>query len=434
MPVTTHRLTNGLTVAVAERRELLIVQLEIVIAAGAELDTPAHAGRTSMTAEMLDEGTQLRSALQIAEEIDYLGADLSVQPGWDAITISLHVMSERLDAALDVMTDVLLNAAFPDSEFERKRQERLSALLHDRDEPHLLAGKAMAAGVFGGEHPYGAPIDGTRTSIAGLSRAEVQSRYRTHVHAGNAFVVVVGDVDTTAVVATLEARLASWHSQPAAHSATAKALPALSTRVLLVDKPGAAQAELRVGHAAPDRTTSDYFALNILNTILGGAFTSRLNMILREQMGVTYGARSRFRLRRTGGIFSAGAAVATEAVARSAQVIIEEMTRLRDEPVSTDELTRAQSYVALGLPRHFETNDGIAAHLREQILYGLPMDYWERYVDNIFAVTAENIASAAARHLQPESCVVAVVADGKHVQRALEKTRLGDVIVTDMPI
>jgi zinc protease len=212
-------------------------------------------------------------------------------------------------------------------------------------------------------------------------------------------------------------------------------LPAApATRALLVDKPGAAQAELRVGHAAPERTTSDYFALKVLNTILGGSFTSRLNAILRERMGVTYGAKSRFQMRRKGGLFGAATAVATEAVARSAQVVVEAMARLQDERVDPNELSRAQGYVALGLPRYFETTSDIAVHLREQLLYGLPADYWETYVDRILAITADDVRQAAARHLQPDSCVIAVVADAERVQRALEDTGLGDIVPTNVPI
>jgi len=198
----------------------------------------------------------------------------------------------------------------------------------------------------------------------------------------------------------------------------------------VVDKPNAAQAELRVGHAAPPRDTADYFSLKVLNTVLGGSFTSRLNTILRERMGVTYGARSRFLLRRNGGLFSAGGAVSTAAAARSAQVVVEEMARLRSERVPSAELQRAQGYIAFGLPRSFETTEDIAAHLREQLLYGLADDYWQSYVDRIFAVTADDIGGVAARHLQPDACAIVVVADEREVRTALEQTGLGEVVPT----
>lgn len=427
IPVHKHTLANGLKIVVVERRDLPMVDVEIVITSGAELDLPVHAGRTSMTAEMVDEGTPARAALDIAEELDYLGAQLDVQPGWDTTTVSLQVLAPRLEAALDILADVLLNASFPEAEFRRKQTERLTALLQERDEPQLLAGKALAASLFGPAHPYGAPIGGTHEAIERLTCTEVAALYNAQFRPTSTFVIVVGDVDTAAIIAAIDARLGSWSGAPPA-AAVAQATTAGLRRILMVDKPNAAQAELRVGHAAPPRDTADYFALKVLNTVLGGSFTSRLNTILRERMGVTYGARSRFLLRRNGGLFNAGGAVDTAAAARSAQVIVEEMRRLMSERVPPAELQRAQSYIALGVPRSFETTEDIAAHLREQLLYGLADDYWQSYVDRVLAVTADDIMDAAARHLQPDGCVIVVVADQNEVRNALEQTGLGDVV------
>jgi zinc protease len=418
-----------LQIVVVERRDLPMVDVEIVITSGAELDLPVHAGRTSMTAEMIDEGTPTRAALDIAEQLDYLGAQLDVQPGWDTTAVSLQVLSPRLDPALDILADILLNATFPEAEFRRKQMEHLTSLLQERDEPHLLAGKALAASLFGPAHPYGAPIGGTHEAIERLTCAEVVARYSAQFRPASTFLIVVGDVDTTAIVAAIDARLGSW-SGTAPVVAVPQATTGGSRRILVVDKPNAAQAELRVGHAAPPRDTADYFSLKVLNTVLGGSFTSRLNTILRERMGVTYGASSRFLLRRNGGLFTAGGAVDAPAAARSAQVIVEEMRRLMSERVPRAELQRAQSYLALGMPRSFETTEDIAAHLREQLLYGLPDDYWQTYVDRILAVTADDIMDAAARHLQPDGCVIAVVAEQQAVRNALEQTSLGDVVPT----
>jgi zinc protease len=257
----------------------------------------------------------------------------------------------------------------------------------------------------------------------------VAALYSAQFRPASTFVIVVGDVDTAAIVAALDARLGSWSGAPPA-ATVPRATAIGGRRILLVNKPNAAQAELRVGHAAPPRHTADYFALKVLNTVLGGSFTSRLNTILRERMGVTYGARSRFLLRRNGGLFNAGGAVFTAAAARSAEVVVEEMTRLMSERVPPAELQRAQSYIALGVPRSFETTEDIAAHLREQLLYDLGDDYWQSYVDRILAVTADDIVAVAARHLQPDACVIAVVADQDAVRSSLEQTGLGDVVPT----
>ncbi len=417
-------LANGLRVVTVERRGLPIVDIEIVITSGAAIDAPAQSGRMSMVAELLDEGTRTRDALQIAEQLDYLGGHFEVQASWDAISISLQIIRDRLEPALDIVCDVVLNAVFPGQELARKAAERIGFLKQEQDEAALLAGKALAAAVFAGGHPYMRPLAGTIASIGALTRDDIASVYHRHFTPGNAFVVAVGDVGTDAIVAMLEQRLATWKGDAQPPLATLVAPASTQRHVLLVEKPGAAQAELRVGHAGPARATADYFPLVVMNTMLGGAFTSRLNTVLRERMGVTYGASSRFIFRRQGGIFTVGSAVFTEAAARSAQVVVAELERMASELVPAAELRRAQNYIALGLPRDFESTDDIAAHLREQILHDLPVDYWESYVDRVFAVSAADVAAVAARHLQPGRCTIVVVADGS-VAGALEEAGLG---------
>lgn len=430
IPMRTQTFDNGLAVTVVERRGLPVVEAEFIVTGGAERDT--QAGLTSMMAEMADEGTTSRSALEIAEEIDYLGAHFNVLPGWHATTASLHVLTQRLDSALDIATDVMLNAAFPEDEYRRKQEERLNALMQDADEAALTATKALARGVFGAAHPYGLPIDGTCDSIERITCNDVASLYRERFSAPNTRVLVVGDVAADDMFARVEKRFALWQGA-ASQEITPAAVPAAqSRRILLVDKPHAAQAEIRVGHAAPARNTPDYFSLLVMNTVLGGSFTSRLNTILREKMGVTYGASSRFRMRKNGGLFMAGSAILTEAAARSAEVIVQEMERMRSEPVPADELLRAQSYIALGLPRSFETTDDIASHVRDQLIYGLPDDYWQTYVDRVFGVTAEDVLAAAARHLHADACTIVIVADKKDVRDELEKTGLGEVLLTNV--
>lgn len=432
LPLQIERLANGLRVFVVERRGLPIVDLHLVFPHGAEIDAPASAGRVSMMAEMLDEGTSSRGALDIAEAFDYLGAHFDVQAGYDALSLSLHVLSSRLPEALDLLSDVVLNATFPVSEFRRKQEERLDGLQQDLDEAAIVATKTLARGIFGAAHAYGAPLGGTVRSIEALQVDQLRALYERTFRTREGFVVLVGDVAAAEVAAQLESTLGTIGPPQDEPLPLTGIVPAQPRRVLLVPKPGAAQAELRVGHAGPARNTDDYFALVVLNTILGGSFTSRLNTILRERMGVTYGASSRFRLRRHGGLFSAGSAVFTEAAVRSARVVVDEMERMAAERVPADELQRAQNYLALGLPRQFETTEDIAAHLREQVLHGLPAEFWQTYVERIFAVTADAIRAAAARHLQPGGCTITIVADPAPVQPALAKEQLGEVVIADV--
>ena len=435
LPIQKHTFDSGLALAVVERRELPIVDLDLVIRAGAALDAPSMAGRALMTAEMVDEGTASRSAIQIAEDIDYLGGDLHVSAGFDSTVLSLHVLADRLPAALDVLADVALAPAFPSAEFDRKKRERLTALLQDHDEARIIANKALALGIFGPAHPYGQPAGGTHTSLGSVTLEQVRDFYNRNFSPSNAFMIAVGDIDFTDFVQEIAGRFAHWENGARIQAAgvpTASLPP--STRVLLVDKPGAAQAEIRVGHIGPARDSSDYFPLVVLNTILGGAFTSRLNLRLREEMGVTYGASSKFGWRKSGGVFWASSAVDTEAAAESVGVILNEMRQLRDAELAASEVRRAVQYLAYGLPRAFESTDDIAAHLREQLLYGLTDDYWATYVDRVLAVTPQQVKEVADRHLQPGRAVAVVVADRSAVETKLNALGIGEVIITEVPM
>jgi zinc protease len=430
----THQFENGFMLACVERRDLPIVDVEILVRAGAALDEPVVAGRAVMVAEMLDEGTDSRDVMQIADAIDYLGAHLSVSAGWDSTILSLHVLSERLSDALDVMADVLLSPSFPAAEFERKKRERLTALVQDQDEARVAANKALARGVFGAHHPYGVSLGGTYAAIEALTLADVREFYQTYFLPSNAYAVIVGDVDFNAMVADFEARLGSWRGSGARGATLPSDRVIERTRILLVDKPHAAQAEIRVGHTGPSRSTTDYFPLVVMNTMLGGAFTSRLNLRLREEMGVTYGASSKFGWRTSGGIFWAASAVDTDAAAESVRVMLHEMRRLRDEPIDATEMERAARYIAYGLPRSFETTEDIAAHVREQILHGFPANYWQTYVERILAVTTGQVAEVAARHLHPDRAVCVVVADRSAVELSLTELGVGEVIITEVEV
>jgi zinc protease len=432
LPIQKHEFDNGLVLAVIERRDLPLVEVELVIRAGAAFDQPNEAGRALMVAEMLDEGTATRSVLQIADEIDYLGGSLDLSAGWDSTVLSLHVLSDRLLSALDVFADVALDPVFPEAEFERKKRERLTALLQEQDEARVLANKALASGVFGRQHPYGQPAGGTYASVSAFTLPQIRDFYTQHFSPANAFLVVVGDVVFADLVQEMETRFGTWSGAAGGNGhILGTPLPA-RTQTLLIDKPRAAQAEIRVGHIGPARDTPDYFPLVVMNTLLGGAFTSRLNLRLREEMGVTYGASSRFGWRRQGGIFWASSAVDTEAAAESVQVMLREMQRLREEPLAAEEVQRALQYLAFGLPRSFETTDDVAAHLREQLLYGLGDDYWPRYVDRVLAVTSEQVTDVAARHLHPDRAIAVVVADRQSVEADLTAFGVGEVINMDV--
>jgi zinc protease len=430
-PVHGFHLENGLELLVVERPGLPVVDARLVVRAGAALDGGDVAGRAALTAELLDEGTTARSALDIADEAEHLGAGLHTRASWDETNADLHVLTPRLEPALELLAEIALRPAFPEAEVERKRAERLAAILQELDEPRVLAGHAFARAVYGTEHPYGSPHGGTRASVAQLARHDLTTFYEQQYTPANSFLVLVGDV-TAARAHDIAARLfAEWSGAGSGRAQAREAPPPRPLAVRIVDRPGAPQSELRVGTAGPPRRTPDYFPLLVGNVVLGGAFTSRLNMRLREEKAYTYGAASRFAFRARGGPFAVATAVFTGASADALNDVVSEIARLGREPVGADELERAQSYLVLGLPRTFETTADIAEHVTEVALYDLGRDFFDTYGARVRAVQAEQVRAAFARWVPAEQLVVVIVGDAAAIEPGLRSLELGTVEVID---
>jgi zinc protease len=429
-PVHRATLANGLDVFVVERRELPVVDVQVVVRTGAAHDPSALAGRTCMTASLLTEGTESRSALEVAQDAELIGASIHSHASWDYSAAAVHVLTPRLDPALELLADVTLRPAFRDDDFRRRQRERLHAIRQDLDEPRILASQAFAAVLYGPDHPYGMPATGLAATVERLTAEEIRRCYDDSFAADNAFIVVCGDVDTRALMPQLDALFGHWEvgALPPREPAAVAAVPA---GIHVVDRPGATQSELRVGHAGPPRATEDYHTLHVLNTVLGGAFTSRLNILLREVKAYTYGAGSSFAFRRNGGPVLASTAVATAATADAVNDILSELRRLTEEPVPAAELARAQRYIVLGLPRTFETTGDVAEHVSEIALYGLAADYFARYGERVLGVTSADVLAAAQRWLRPEEAVVVVAGDASAAAGELETLGMGAVHVRD---
>ncbi len=322
------------------------------------------------------------------------------------------------------MADVALRPDFPADELERKRLERLTTLVQWRDEPRNIAQVLFNRTLYGDAHPYGRPSLGSEASLRSLSVEGLRKFHDAYFRPGNAFFIVVGDVSREEIEPKLEALFANWTPGRAPDVHWPKTKQAERREVYLVDKPGAAQSEIRIGHIGVPRLTEDYYSLVVMNTILGGSFTSRLNQNLREEHGYTYGARSLFDFQPLPGPFQAGAAVET---AVTDKALVEFMKELRGilEPVSDEELTRAKNFVALRFPSRFQTVAGIAAALAELELYGLPSDYFNEYVERILAVQEEDVLSVARRYLDPERMAVIVVGDRAVIEEGVRALDLG---------
>jgi zinc protease len=425
-----HRLDNGLTVRTAERPRLPIVDSLLVLPLGASADPPAAAGQASLLAELLDSGTTTRSQIDIARAFDALGARVSIHADWDFTALAMQVLPDRFGAALTVLSDVVRNAAFPGPEFERGRAERLAAILQDREDPEALAGSAIASAIYGANHVYGRPRYGSYTTVERLDRTALVQSHRGRYRPGAAALVVAGAVSADAVLRDVGRAFDDWTASGAAVIEDVPAVARERTRVHLVDRPDAPQSEVRVGTVGTVRTSVDYFPLVVLNTILGGSFTSRLNTRLRERGGYTYGAFSAFSFRRHAGPFIAGAAVFTDVTAKAVAAIIEEIARVGTEVVPAAELERAKRYLRLGMVRGFESNGGLAARFAESELHDLGDDWWSRYGNRIEAIDGGAVQDVAVRYLDPERLSVVVVGDAAAVRGPLQSLDIGPVIDT----
>ena len=423
-------LSNGLPVWVVERHEVPIVQVNVVIRGGAGDDPAGKFGTASLTAAMLDEGAGSRSALQIADAVEFLGANLATTSSFDSSAVRLNVPVARLTEALPLLADVTIRPTFPAMELDRLRQERLTALLQARDDPGSIAQLAFARIVFGTTHRYGTGAIGTEATLKAFAANDLAAFHAAYYQPANAVLVVAGDVKPDAVIPQLEQHFGGWNAAGASPRRTlVPAAPQIAKgQIYIVDKPEAEQSQIRIGWVGVPRSTPDYFPLLVLNTILGGSFTSRLNQNLREQHGYTYGASSGFDMRLSAGPFVAAAGVQTDKTAESVREFFNELNGIV-QPIGADEIARAKNYIALGFPSEFETSTDLSRRLEELIVYQLPDDYFERYIANVQAVNADAIQKAAKTYIQPSRFAVVVVGDGKTIEPGIRALNLGPVRV-----
>ena len=423
-------LSNGLAVWLVEAHEVPIVQVTLVLRAGSGDDPAGKFGTASLTSAMLDEGAGVRSALEIADAVEFLGATLSTTSSFDASAVRLNVPVQRLQDALPLLADVTLRPSFPEMELERIRQERLTSLLQARDDPSSIAPMAFARVVFGSTHRYGTGTMGNEATVKSLSSGDLKAFHAAYYQPANATLVVVGAVTPNAVLPDIEKHFGAWKAAaPLTRRAPVPVAPQLARgQIYIVDKPDAEQSQIRIGWVGVPRSTSDYFPLLVLNTVLGGSFTSRLNQNLREEHGYAYGASSGFDMRLSAGPFVAAAGVQTDKTAEALREFFNELTAIA-APIGADEIAKARNYIALGFPSEFESSGDLSRRLEELIVYQLPDDHFERYVANVQAVTAEAVQKAAAAYIQPARFASVVVGDRKSIEAGIRALNLGPVRV-----
>jgi predicted Zn-dependent peptidase len=429
-PIVTRQLSNGLKLMVVEQHELPLADFVLVVGSGGTMDPASKGGVANLTSAMLTEGTTSRTALEIADQIAFLGIGLNAGSNWDAATINLHTPTSQLDSALALFSDVVLHPAFRTEDFDRVKKNRLTALVQLKDRPTAIADQAYAAILYGTSHPYGHNLLGTEASITGMTTADVQSFYRTNFVPNNSTLIVVGDVTADQVEKKISALLSGWQRGSISPFQFGDAPKAGATTVYLIDKPGAAQSSFRIGAIGVPRSTKDYFALNVMNTILGGTFTSRLMQNLRETHGYTYGARSRFDMRRSAGPFTASAEVVAAKTDSGLVEFMKELNAIRDT-VPTVELNKAKRFLQLSMPGDFETTQQIANQLIPVVLYGLPLDYYNNYVSNIESITQADVQRVARQYINPASLAIVIVGDRKNIESGLKAVNAGPIMIRD---
>ncbi|HEV7889108.1 MAG TPA: pitrilysin family protein [Pyrinomonadaceae bacterium] len=416
-----RKLSNGLDVLVVEHHEVPVVAMNLVMKMGAAGDPADKAGLASLSADMLDEGTATRSSLDISDQLARIGSSLNVNAGWDSTTASMRTLTRHLDSALEIYSDVITNPAFPEKELERLRLQRLTALRQQKDSPEAVAGLVFQTVLYGRNHPYGHPLTGDETSLAGLTGADVRSFYETYYRPNNSALIVVGDVKPDALVAKLEKAFAGWKSgHVPAVDVSAAPVERDHTAIYLVDRPGSVQSVIQIGQVGVPRSSPDYFPLFVMNRILGGASSARINLNLREDKGYTYGAQSAFSFRRGAGPFTAAAPVQGFSTKESVTEFMKEIRGIRGEiPVTPQELEGAKQSIVRGFPRGFETPDQIAGNLELIVTYDLPDTYFNSYIERVQAVTLEDISRVANRYLQPDRMAVVIVGDRRAIEQPL---------------
>ena len=429
-----HRLSNGFTVITVPIPGRPLVSTALVIRNGAVDEPAGEAGSTVMAARALSEGTENYDAIALVEASERLGASLHAETSWDSMTAGVEVPSERLEAALDLLAEMIGRPTFPESEVERLRDERLNDILQARADPRRRVDEAFVDTIYSADSPYHRPAAGTKETVAPLGRVDLRRAWERGMDPARTTLVVGGDLDGVDVPEMAERLFGVWkQAAGAAAQPPIVAAPGIASRLVrLVDRPGAVQTEIRVGHVGLPRNIDDFHALSVMSAILGGLFNSRLNRNLREDKGYTYGAGAGFDLRRAAGPFSARAAVNTEVTVPAIREMLGELERIRTASVGDDELAAGRDFLIGVFPLRFETPGPVVGSVAGLVVHDLPDDELATYRAGVEAVTADDVLNAAREHIRLDEAAIVLVGDAEKIATDIEAAGFGPLdIVRD---
>lgn len=430
---TRERLANGLTMIAAHLPGRPLLAAQLLMGGGAATEPAAQGGVTALAAHALTEGTRRRSAIDFIEAAERLGAELHAEAGWDGYHASLEVPRSRFAAALALLAEMVLEPAFPDDELARLRAERMNDLLQARAEPRRRVERAFLEAIYAPDAAFRRPLGGSEDTVPALDREAVAARHAELLDPGRAQLIVAGDLLGLPLHAMVEEHFGAWPPGSADPPGAGERAPAAApdrprdarAEVVLIDRPGSPQTEVRIGHVGLPRQIPDFHALSVMSSILGGLFNSRLNRLLREERGYTYGVGASFDLRRAAGPFSVRTAVETDVTGPAVADILGELRRIREAPVEEEELREARDFLVGVFPLRFESPPQVVAAIASLVLHGLPDDELDRYRPAVASVTADEV-QRAAQHVRPDDAWIVLVGSAEAVTPGLREAGIAE--------
>jgi zinc protease len=424
------KLANGMSVYLVEQHNLPVLTAQLTVLRGSEANPAERPGLASFTAQMLNEGTEKRTSPQLADDIAQIGATLAASSTADASLISGFSLRKNDDKLFELLSDVAIHPAFREEEVERVRKRRLTTLIQEADDPTAVARRVFYREVYGEKSPYGYVETGTPGSTTATAREDIAKFYKSGFAPQDSALVVAGAISEPQLKTLAQKYFGGWTGQATA-SQPPQVENTLKRRIVIVDKPNAPQSAVRIGHVGLQRNNPDYPAVSVMNDILGGLFSSRINLNLREAHGYTYGAFSTFLFRRGTGPFVVGSMIRTDVTAAAVKEVFNELAKMRESPVSAEELAMAKESNVRGLTAEFETTSQTARTIANLFTYGLPLDYYRTLPAKLEAVTAAEVHRMAEKYVSPEKMVVVVAGDRAKIEPELKKLELGTVEARD---
>jgi zinc protease len=420
-------LNNEIDIYFAKKNDLPIIRLSVIMNAGSNFDPSNKKGTSNLLTMCIDEGAGKYNALELSEQFDLLGAHFSLNCNNDTIQITLQTLKENFRAALDLLGKILIEPHLTAKDFEREKSKIQTRLKQLSDDPDYLANTAFESLLFGENHPYSFPVLGLYDNITNINNNEINSYYSKFILPNNSFIIAVGDITESELKETLVEKISIWEKGGADFKVGTESSPDKKI-VYIVNKKDSVQTEIRVGHHSTGKKSKDYFSKYILNTILGSQFTSRINLNLREKHGYTYGAGSNFNYYKDDAYFGVSTSVGIENTANALNEIFYELNNIRNG-VTEEELSFAKSSIIRKFPLNFETFRQVASHIIGRVIYDLPDDYFEKYIENINAVTIDQVTKAAMENIFSDSAMTVLVGDKDKLLGQLNDDNFGEIKV-----